>query len=139
MNTFRMAQVRGLLREMAVLALVGRVCGAQIGPPVCPVPTGSPAASMRQPVRPTAEAIEATAAAGAADPSVLVSAEPVPNFGVERFRLMDYADCSGSNGCYWADLDAQLRRAEVALVRLVAAKKTGERLAMVMDIDETSM
>jgi acid phosphatase len=68
-----------------------------------------------------------------------VAAEPVANFGTERYRLADYAECVGEGGCYWADLDAQTRRAEMALERVVATSKTGEKLAIVLDIDETSM
>jgi predicted secreted acid phosphatase len=94
---------------------------------------------MRLATRPTAAAIQATAEAGAADPTVLVAAEPLPNFGAERFRLADYAECVGENGCYWADVDAQTRRAEAALDHVLAARKAGEKLAMVLDIDETSM
>jgi hypothetical protein len=94
---------------------------------------------MRPTVRPSVAAADATAEAAAADPSVLVAAEPMENFGVARYRLEDYADCVGTGGCYWADVDAQARRAEVELARVVAARKTGERLAMVLDIDETSL
>jgi acid phosphatase len=84
-------------------------------------------------------AARATAEAGAADPSVLVAAEPMENFGVARYRLEDYGDCAGGGGCYWADVDAQAKRAEVALDGLVAGRKAGERLALVLDIDETSL
>jgi acid phosphatase len=70
---------------------------------------------------------------------VLVAAEPMENFGVARYRLEDYADCVGTGGCYWTDVDAQARRAVAELDRVVATRKTGERLAMVLDIDETSL
>jgi acid phosphatase len=69
----------------------------------------------------------------------MVAAEPVPNFGTERYRLADYAECVGTGGCYWADVDAQTKRAEAALDRAVARAKPGEKLAMVLDIDETSL
>ena len=128
-----------LLRVIGVLALAGRVCAAQMGPPVCPVPAGKKAASMRPAARPSVAAADATAEAAAAGPSVLVAAEPMENFGVARYRLEDYADCVGTGGCYWADVDAQARRAEAELDRVVAARKTGEKLAMVLDIDETSL
>ena len=45
----------------------------------------------------------------------------------------------GDGGCYWADVDAQAQGAEVALERIVATRKAGEKLAMVLDIDETSL
>jgi acid phosphatase len=89
--------------------------------------------------RPTAEQIKAIAEAAAADPAVIVAAEPVSNFGAERFRLADYAECVGGGGCYWADLDAQTKRAEAALERAIALAKPGEKLAIVLDIDETSL
>jgi acid phosphatase len=69
----------------------------------------------------------------------LVAVEPIPNFGTERYRLADYAECTGTVGCYWADLDAQIKRAEAVLDRAIAGKKPGEKLAIVLDIDETSM
>jgi acid phosphatase len=94
---------------------------------------------MQAPTRPSAGQIRATAEAAAADPTVLIAAEPLPNFGAERFRIADYADCVGDSGCYWADLDAQTKRAASVLDGLLATKKPGEKLAMVLDIDETSL
>jgi acid phosphatase len=70
---------------------------------------------------------------------MIVAAEPMENFGVARYRLEDYADCVGMGGCYWADVDAQAKRAEAELNRLVATRKVGEKLALVLDIDETSL
>jgi len=131
--------MRGLMRVIGVVVLACGVCVAQVGPPVCPVAAGKMVANTRPAARPSAAAADATAAAGAADPTVLVAAEPMENFGVMRYRLEDYADCVGAGGCYWADVDAQARRAEAALDGLVAGRKTGERLAMVLDIDETSL
>jgi acid phosphatase len=128
------------VRWVGVWALVGGVCVAQVGPPVCPVAAGKTVASGRPgAVRPSVVAVRATAEAAAADPSVLVAAEPMENFGVARYRLEDYAECVGTAGCYWADVDAQAKRAEVALDGLVARRKAGERLALVLDIDETSL
>jgi acid phosphatase len=129
------------LRVGGVAVLMGGMCSAQAGPPVCPVPTGKQVASLRPSVgtRPSVAAAVATAEQDAADPSVMVAAEPMENFGVARYRLEDYADCVGTGGCYWADLDAQARRAEMELDRLVATRKAGEKLALVLDIDETSL
>jgi acid phosphatase len=137
MDLLRSSTLHGLLRSVGVVMLAGGVCVAQVGPPTCPVPAGKTASA--RPARPTVAAVEATAEAGAADVSVLLAAEPMENFGVARYRLEDYADCVGTGGCYWADVDAQARRAEVALDGVIAAKKTGERLAIVLDIDETSL
>jgi acid phosphatase len=139
MDFFRKMTLPRLLRAVAVVALAGGVCVAQVGPPVCPAPAGKTASQKPTAARPSMAAIEATAEAGAADASVLVAAEPMENFGVARYRLEDYADCVGTGGCYWADVDAQARRAEAALDRMVAARNTGERLALVLDIDETSL
>jgi acid phosphatase len=139
MDSFPVPYLRALLRAVGVVVLAGGVCVAQVGPPVCPVNPGGRPVSLTPVVRPTAEQIKATAEAAAADPRVMIAAEPVANFGTERYRLADYAECVGGGGCYWADLDAQSRRAEPVLERIVTTCKAGEKLAMVLDIDETSM
>jgi len=132
--------MRRFLRVTGVLMLAGGVCVGQMGPPVCPVVAGKTSISRTMTaVRPSVAAAWATAEAGAADPSVLVAAEPMENFGVARYRLEDYAECVGGGGCYWADVDAQAKRAEAALDGLVAGRKAGEKLALVLDIDETSL
>lgn len=69
----------------------------------------------------------------------LLSPEPVENIGALRFRLRDYADCTGEVGCYWDDLDAQTQRALAVLEARVAQPHKHEHLAMVLDIDETSL
>ncbi|HEX4156212.1 MAG TPA: HAD family acid phosphatase [Acidobacteriaceae bacterium] len=74
---------------------------------------------------------------GADTPHALVSAEPLRNLDIERYRIEDYANCVGTHGCYWADLDTQYKRAEAALAIEVKRHKPGERLAIVFDIDET--
>jgi hypothetical protein len=140
MRFWILADRYGWFRGAFVWALMCGVCAAQVGPPVCPVETGKKVQSVRPKVaRPSVADTVATAEAEAADPSVMVSAEPMENFGVARYRLEDYADCVGTGGCYWADLDAQAMRAESALERVVASRKPGERMAMVLDIDETSL
>lgn len=132
--------MRRFLQVIRVLMLTGGVCLGQVAPPVCPAIGGKPATGgMMTAARPSVAAARATAEAGAADPSVLVAAEPMENFGVARYRLEDYAECVGGGGCYWADVDAQAKRAEVALDGLVAGRKAGEKLALVLDIDETSL
>jgi len=128
------------LRVASAVVLGGAVCVAQVGPPVCAVAAGKKASTGgAASVRPSVAATVATAEAGAADPSVLVAAEPMENFGVARYRLQDYGECVGAGGCYWADLDAQTRRAEAALDASLAGRKAGEKLALVLDIDETSL
>lgn len=127
-------------RLLGAVLLAGQVCAGQTAaPPACPVEPDDRPVSLTTSKRPTAEQVRETAEAAAADPTVLVAAEPVPNFGTERYRLADYAECTGTEGCYWADLDAQARRAEAVLDRAIAGKKPGEKLAIVLDIDETSM
>jgi len=128
------------LRLLGLLMLSGQICVAQVtSPPSCPIsPEGRPA-TITPAKRPTAEQITKTAETAAADPTVLVAAEPITNFGVERYRLVDYAECVGSEGCYWADLDAQTKRAEAILDHAIASKKASEKLAVVLDIDETSL
>ncbi|HTV08359.1 MAG TPA: HAD family acid phosphatase [Candidatus Aquilonibacter sp.] len=73
------------------------------------------------------------------DSHILPSAEPLPNFGVDRYKLTEYGDCTGDSGCYWADLDAQYKRAEAELRNEIATRKQGDKLAIVMDIDETTL
>jgi predicted secreted acid phosphatase len=89
----------------------------------------------------TAEAARAEQELGAQNALALLSDEPLENFGIARYKLADYADCVGKEGCYWADLDAQYKRAETALAERVAAARVGagEKLALVMDIDETTL
>jgi predicted secreted acid phosphatase len=74
-----------------------------------------------------------------ADARMILSDEPLKNFGVERYKLAEYGDCTGDKGCYWADLDAQYRRAETELAKELAAKTQDKKLAIVMDIDETTL
>jgi acid phosphatase len=131
--------MRTMARLLGVVMLASILCAAQVAPPACPVGPGEQQASMQTPSRPSTAEIHATAAAGAADPTVLLAAEPLPNFGVARFRIVDYANCVGENGCYWADLDAQTKRAATALDHVLQTKGPGEKLAMVLDIDETSL
>ncbi|HWZ52055.1 MAG TPA: HAD family acid phosphatase [Granulicella sp.] len=132
-------------RWFGVIGIWVLAAGAGLGqvvPPVCSLPgarTSARRGTAVHPVHPSQETIAATAAAGASDPTVLVAAEPMENFGVTRYRVEDYADCVGEGGCYWSDVDAQTRRAEAALDAEVKAAQPGEKLAMVLDIDETSL
>jgi acid phosphatase len=59
------------------------------------------------------------------------------NLGTLRNELKQYHDCIGGFGCYRQDLRAQTDRAQAALAARVAARKPGEKLAIVFDIDET--
>lgn len=129
----------GRLVGLAVMAVA--VCAAQApvvpldhyGPPVCDASAKPPAQRMSAA---KAIAIEET---DSTDATMLPAVTPLENFAIARFRLADYADCVGTGGCYWADLDAQFKRAERALNQQLATRKHGEKLAVVMDIDETSL
>jgi hypothetical protein len=81
----------------------------------------------------------ATQARAAADPTFYLPAEPAPNLGLLKLRLQDYADCAAASACYARDLDAQTARASALLDAQVAHSKPGEKLALVLDIDETSL
>lgn len=112
-----------------------RVPTDHFGPPACP--------GVKAPVyRDSVAAAKAEQEQGADMDQALLANEPIENFEIERYRLVDYGDCVGSGGCYWADLDAQFRRAALALdAEFARAKTSGSpaKLAIVMDIDETSL
>ena len=101
-------------------------------PPACP--------GIRKSVpHPSAADVLRTQEQGSADASVLLSPEPVGNMGLLRYAVRDYADCTGASGCYWADLEAQTRRAEAVLEQGVRESPRGAKLALVLDIDETAL
>lgn len=102
------------------------------GPPSCP---GVKPSLHRK----SAEAALEEQELGAKNSHALLAAEPMENFDIVRDQLADYADCTVESVCYWADLDAQYKRAEAALAARVAAKKQDEKLAVVLDIDETTL
>ena len=102
---------------------------------------GSPACTQipADHAHPTPAEITQIKERAAADPSVLVSAEPMENIGTLRYRIRDYAQCKEDGGCYWADLDAQYQRAAQLLTQTASTRKHGEKLALVLDIDETTL
>ena len=137
--------VAGSLRGQVVQPVAGTV-------PVCAAT--SPAGSHKG--HPTDAEIAAVRDGVAADPSFVLADERLKNFAVSRYELVDYANCVGTHGCYWKDLDAQFVRAEkmlkakVAEVRAAFAKSASagvvstngplaKRMALVLDIDETSL
>ena len=65
-------------------------------------------------------------------------AEP-PNLGLLKTKLNSYHDCTCTCGCYTKALDLQAQHAIVYLERAAAHKKPGEKLALVLDIDDTSL
>jgi acid phosphatase len=73
------------------------------------------------------------------------ASESIPNLGplldrvnALKTELRQYHDCSGKAGCYSKDLDQQADRA-IAFLRTHAHRKANDRLAMVLDIDETAL
>jgi acid phosphatase len=71
--------------------------------------------------------------------SVLLPPEHVPNLSKVKQLLKAYHDCTCTCGCYSTELNQQGRRAMAFLEKRAAARKPGEKLALVLDIDETSL
>ncbi|MGA7339921.1 MAG: HAD family acid phosphatase [Terracidiphilus sp.] len=71
--------------------------------------------------------------------SVDEPAERIPNLGLLVTELKQYHDCTCKCGCYAHDLDLQADRAVAFLRRRAAQRAANERLALVLDIDETSL
>lgn len=132
-----------IFRATAMLVLLASIAVAQ-APAVPAVPTdhyGPPScgANVHTADPKAVERAHEEQRTGAADSHSQPSSEPMENFGIVREKLAAYADCTGTNGCYWAELDAQYKRAEEKLAAAVAQRKAGEKLALVMDIDETTL
>lgn len=66
-----------------------------------------------------------------------VSGEP-ENLGVLKKQLLQYHECTDAN-CYLPQLERQSDLAIKLLDEAVSTRKPGEKLAMVLDIDETSL
>ncbi len=75
---------------------------------------------------------------GRQKPGFISMPEP-ENFGILRYAIGEYADCKDSKHCYWTDLEEQTTRARKELHRLLALHKGETNLAIVLDIDETSL
>jgi len=67
------------------------------------------------------------------------AAERVPNLGRLKTHLRAYHDCTCKCGCYTKDLDIQADRAMAFLRRRAARRSPNEKLALVLDIDETAL
>ena len=139
----QMARVIRGARCVAVAFVFAAACAAQTASQAPVVPTdhyGPPTCLHVSAAHgDAADKAKAEQEQGAVLDRALLAAEPVENFEIQRYRLADYADCVGSGGCYWADLDAQYRRADIALAAASAGRRAGEKLAVVMDIDETTL
>jgi acid phosphatase len=71
--------------------------------------------------------------------SIDASAERIVNLDVLKKELKQYHDCTCACGCYAHDLDTQADRAIAFLRRRAAHGRPREKLAMVLDIDETTL
>ena len=65
--------------------------------------------------------------------------ESIPNLDKFKDELKQYHACTCKCGCYGRDLDLQANRAIVFLRRRAARTTADEKLALVLDIDETSL
>jgi acid phosphatase len=71
--------------------------------------------------------------------SVYAPAERITNFDALKIQLRQYHECTCACGCYAKDLDHQADRA-IAVLRVRAAhRRPQEKLALVLDIDETAL
>jgi len=71
--------------------------------------------------------------------STAASAERIPNLDQLVSELKQYHECTCKCGCYAHDLDLQADRAIDFLRKRVAHRGPNEKLALVLDIDETSL
>jgi acid phosphatase len=71
--------------------------------------------------------------------SVNATAERILNVDILKKELEQYHECTCTCGCYSHDLDSQADRAIAILDRRAAHVGTNQKLAMVLDIDETSL
>lgn len=65
--------------------------------------------------------------------------EQIRNLDTFKAELKAYHDCTAASACYQRDLDLQANRAIAFLDRRAARKRAGEKLALVLDIDETAL
>ena len=76
--------------------------------------------------------------AAPAQQSVIKIKDPQPNLGLLKDRLTKYHECKESN-CYYPQIDTQSGKEIQILKRRVMRAKPGEKLALVLYIDETSL
>jgi predicted secreted acid phosphatase len=69
--------------------------------------------------------------------SVYAPAERITNFDTLKIQLRQYHECTCACGCYAKDLDHQADRAIAILRARAAHRRPNEKLARVLDIDET--
>jgi acid phosphatase len=71
--------------------------------------------------------------------NILPSNEHVENLGTLKLKLQSYYACTCDCGCYAKELDHQAQAAIDFLDRRAAHKAADEKLALVLDIDETAL
>lgn len=71
--------------------------------------------------------------------STWAAAERIPNLDNLKTELKQYHDCTCTCGCYSKDLDRQADRAIAFLRQRAAHRQLQEKLALVLDIDETTL
>jgi acid phosphatase len=67
------------------------------------------------------------------------TAEQIVNLDALKSKVRQYHDCTCKCGCYSRDIDAQADRAIRFLRKRAEHRRVSEKLAMVLDIDETSL
>jgi len=71
--------------------------------------------------------------------SVYAPAERITNFDALKTQLKKYHECTCTCGCYAKDQDHQADRAIAVLRARAAHRRPNEKLALVLDIDETAL
>lgn len=69
----------------------------------------------------------------------VAGSEGIPNLDKFKDELKQYHACTCACGCYAKDLDLQSARAIAFLRRRAARRRSSEKLAVVLDIDETTL
>jgi acid phosphatase len=71
--------------------------------------------------------------------SAYAPAERIANLDGLKAQLKQYHECTCACGCYAKDLDRQADRAIAFLRQRAASRRPNEKLAVVLDIDETTL
>jgi hypothetical protein len=123
-----MKGIRPVKKHLSFLAAILAIAPA----PIC-------SAAQQSPAQPTVR--QQSVAPEPRQPvfSVNASAERILNLDVLKKELRQYHDCTCKCGCYFHDIDIQANRAIAFLRRRAAQRNPREKLAMVLDIDETSL
>jgi len=72
-------------------------------------------------------------------PHTISQVSEPPNLGQLKTKLKAYHDCTCTCGCYTKSLELQEQRAMALLESAAAYRKAGEKPALVLDIDDTSL